>query len=141
MLEEILCQIPLKIEIEKNEMIAKTDERLKLSIMEMVDECEYNLRSFKDITDGVTIETPTGDGQHQKKNVTQERADLAILLGHAYRLIVGYRAHEQKLLEIESKKLSGEGVVKNTINEFEALFGGQFAENDDSIHVEETAEN
>ena len=102
--------------------------------MEMVDECQYNLRSFKDITNGVTIDSPNGDGQ--KKNVNQERADIAALLGHAYKLILNHRAHEKQLSEIESQKLSGEGVVKNTLDEFDALIGSP--EDDDSVQVEDT---
>lgn len=108
------------------------DDRLKLSIMEMVDECEYNLRSFKDITNGVTIVSPNGDGQ--RKYINQERADIATLLGHAYKLIIDYRAHKKELEEIEAQKLSGEGVVKNTLNEFDALIGCSH----NAIQVEDT---
>ena len=60
MLEDLLFQIPLKIEIEQNSTVTEMEERLKLSIMDMLDECEFNLRSYKDITSGVTVSNGNG---------------------------------------------------------------------------------
>ena len=112
MLEDILFQIPLKIEIEQNSTVTEVDERLKLSIMDMLDECEFNLRSFKDITLGVTI----SNGNGQRNQITQERADIATLLSHAYKLIVDHRNNQKNLMEMEALKISGEGIIKNTLS-------------------------
>ena len=117
MLDDILYKIPLKVEIENRVTVSDIEDRLKLSIMEMVDECEYNLRSFKDITSGVTISSGNG----QRRQVTQDRADIANLLSNAYKLIVAHRNHEKHLIEMEALKNSGDGIIKNTLTEFDSL--------------------